>query len=100
MEKDSSTLSHSISRLLGYTDDAHLDRMDLASDKCSKEKRLSCRNEPPQTGIDTERCSSSLLRKADQDPCIYPWMQIHHKSRQEKKRKSKPMNFDCVVVKL
>lgn len=103
MEKDSATLSHSISRLLGRTEDAHLDRMERSSHVASdgtKEKRLSSQEEPPQTdSTDAERGSSSLPTEAHQDPCIYPWMQlIRRKSRQEKKRQSK-MNFDCTLVK-
>lgn len=100
MEKDSSTLSHSISRLLGRTEDAQLDGMEhslhVASDG-TKEKRLSSQEEPPQTETtDTARCSSSLPTEY---PCVYPWMQrIRRKSRQDKKRKSK-INFDRILVK-
>ena len=97
MEKHSSMLSHSISRLLGHTDDPHLDRMErssgslhVASDYGTKEKRKSYQDESPQTS--TERARSP--RDEEEEPCVYPWMEIHISS-QGKKRKSK-RNLDCI----
>lgn len=94
MEKHSSSLSHSISRLLGHTDDAHLDRMERsshgASDYGTKEKPKSYQDESSQTSTD-RACSPGDV---DQEPCIYPWMKIH-RSSQGKNRKSKK-NLDCI----
>ena len=97
METDSSTLSHSISRLLGHTDEAHLDRTDrsshVASDCGTKEKRKACHDESLQRS--TER--APLPRDVNQELCVYPWMEIH-RSRQDKKRKSKSKrNLDCIL---
>ena len=100
MDKLSSTLSHSITRLLGLADDTHLNRIERSShitSDCTKQKRLSYQDEPLQTSTDVAR-SSSLPIEAHQESPIYPWMQIHHKSRKDKEGKSK-MNFDCILVK-
>lgn len=80
MERHSSTLSHSISRLLGHTDEAHLDRTErstnVTSDYGTKEKRKSCQDESPPTS--TERARSP--REVDHELCVYPWMEIHSRS--------------------
>ena len=95
MEKHSSTLSHSISRLLGHTDEAHFDRTERASivtsDYGTKEKYRSCQDESTQTS--TERVRSP--RDVGQELSIYPWMEIH-RSRQGKKMKSK-RHLDCIL---
>lgn len=95
METHSSTLSHSISRLLGHTDEAHLDRTErstnVTSDYGTKEKRKSCQDESPPTS--TERARSP--REVDHELCVYPWMEIH-RSNQGKKKKSK-RNLACIL---
>ena len=95
MEKHSSSLSHSISRLLGHTDDAHLHRTErsshLTSDYGTKGKRKSCQDESPQTC--TERARSP--RDVEHELCIYPWME-NHRSNQGKKMKSK-RKLGCIA---
>lgn len=100
MEKPSCSLSHSITRLLGHTDDANQNRMEcsshIASD-CTKEERASTsyREETPQTSTDAVQCQDNSPRETHQELCIYPWMLFHRKPRQPKRRKSK-RDFDCV----
>ena len=96
MEKHSSTLSHSISRLLGHTVDAHLDRTERSSNVTSnyetKEKHKTCQDESRPKS--TERARSP--RDVDGDElCIYPWMEIR-RSSQGKKKKSK-RNLACIL---
>ena len=96
MEKHSSILSHSISRLLGHTDNVHLHRTErsshVTSDFGTKEKRKSCQDDSPQTC--TERARSP--REVEHELSIYPWMEIH-RSNQGKKMKSK-RNLDCIPL--
>ena len=87
MERHSSILSHSISRLLGHTDDVDLHGTErsshVTSDYGTKEKRKPCQDECPQTCTERERSP----RDAEHELSIYPWME--HRSNQGKKMKSK-----------
>ena len=93
MEKHSSKLSFSISRLLGTTDEGDLvqindNSLNIASDG-TEERSLRCGQDESAQQNKVEQLTANSQSKGHEGRCIYPWMTQFNMRNKGKKKRSK-----------